>query len=307
MNRIVVTGASGLLGLNIGLQYADQIPILGITNQSNVQDLPFEIIAMDLITADFEKEILDAFQPKLVINCAAMANLDQCEKNPEQAMKINAFVPGKLASACRQRGIKFVHISTDAVFDGTEGNYLEEDLPNPLSVYAKTKLSGEQEVIRNNPEAIIARVNFFGWSLSGKRSLSEFFFNNLSDKKQINGFTDVLFCPLYVTMLAEFLMEMARHNLSGVYHVASSDFMSKYEFGCAIADQFGFDRSLIKPISVNQSELVATRSLNLTLSTEKLSRDLNLTVPTVRDGIKLFYQDYLNSFSNQIQGYASVK
>jgi dTDP-4-dehydrorhamnose reductase len=306
MNRIVITGASGLLGLNIGLQYADQIPILGITNQSNVQDLPFETIAMDLITADFEKEILDVFQPKLVINCAAMANLDQCEKNPEQAMKINAFVPGKLASACRQRGIKFVHISTDAVFDGTEGNYLEEDLPNPLSVYAKTKLSGEQEVIRNNPEAIIARVNFFGWSLSGKRSLSEFFFNNLSDKKQINGFTDVLFCPLYVTMLAEFLMEMARHNLSGVYHVASSDFMSKYEFGCAIADQFGFDRSLIKPISVNQSELVATRSLNLTLSTEKLSRDLNLTVPTVRDGIKLFYQDYLNSFSNQIQGYASV-
>ncbi len=304
MSRIVVTGASGLLGLNLSLKLNEQHEVLGITNSTTLKGLPFEIQLLDLVNSNFELNILDQFKPDVVIHCAAMANLEECETNPVQAYEINANVPGELAHQCQKKSIKFLHISTDAVFDGKTGNYTELDEPTPLSTYAKTKRAGEENVQNQNPEAIIARVNFFGWSLSGKRSLGEFFFNNLRAKNPINGFVDVLFCPLYVNHLSDLLIDMIKMDLSGIYHVVSSDHMNKYEFGCSIADQFGLDPALISPISVLQSKLRAERSLNLTLSTNKLSEALQQTLPTVQDGIKKFYDDFQNGYVHNIRNYS---
>ena len=230
MSRFVVTGASGLLGLNLSLQISVNDEVLGIANTSPLNGLPFEIQIMDLVTDNFEEDVLENYKPDTVIHCAAIANLEDCEKNPELAYHTNAVVPGEIALQCRKRGVKFVHISTDAVFDGKSGNYSEDDPTNPLSVYAKTKRAGEENVQNENPDAIIARVNFFGWSLSGTRSLGEFFFSNLRSKNPINGFIDVNFCPLYVSHLSNLLLEMVKVDLSGIYHVVSSDHMTKYEF-----------------------------------------------------------------------------
>jgi len=304
MTRFAVTGASGLLGLNLSLQITGNDEVLGIANTSPLEGLPFEIQVMDLVSDNFEKDVLETYKPDVVIHCAAIANLEECEKNPELAYQTNAIVPGEIAYQCRKRDVKFVHISTDAVFDGKIGNYSEKDRTNPLSVYAKTKRAGEENVQIQNSDAIIARVNFFGWSLSGTRSLGEFFFNNLTAGNPINGFIDVHFCSLYVLQLSELLLEMVRADLSGIYHLVSSDHMTKYEFGCAIADQFGLDQSLINPISVTKSNLQAERSLNLTLSTKKLSTGLNRSIPTTLDGIKQFYEDYQSGYAQKIRNYS---
>ncbi|MBE0684495.1 MAG: SDR family oxidoreductase [Anaerolineaceae bacterium] len=303
MTRFAVTGASGLLGLNLSLQITGNDEVLGIANTSPLEGLPYEIQVMDLVSDNFEKDVLETYKPDVVIHCAAIANLEECEKNPELAYQTNAIVPGEIAYQCRKRDVKFVHISTDAVFDGKIGNYSEKDRTNPLSVYAKTKRAGEENVQIQNSDAIIARVNFFRWSLSGTRSLGEFFFNNLTAGNPINGFIDVHFCPLYVLQLSELLFEMVRADLSGIYHLVSSDHMTKYEFGCAIANQFGLDQSLINPISVTKSNLQAERSLNLTLSTNKLSTDLNRSIPTTLDGIKQFYEDYQSGYAQKIRNY----
>ena len=304
MSRFVVTGASGLLGLNLSLQISANDEVLGIANTSPLKGLPFEIQIMDLVSDNFVDDVLKIYKPDVVIHCAAIANLEECEKNPELAYQTNAVVPGEIAYQCINRNVKFVHISTDAVFDGKSGNYSEQDPTNPLSVYAKTKRAGEENVQNQNSDAIIARVNFFGWSLSGTRSLGEFFFNTLISKNSINGFIDVHFCSLYVSHLSDLLLEMIRADLSGIYHVVSSDHMTKYEFGCAIADQFGLDPSLIHPISVTESNLQAERSLNLTLSTKKLSSDLNRFLPTTLDGIKQFYEDYQRGYAQKIRNYS---
>lgn len=304
MTRFVVTGASGLLGLNLSLQIQSFDEVLGIANISPLKGLPFEIQIMDLTKDNFDKEVLDQFKPDVVIHCAAIANMEECEKNPALAYETNANIPGEIALKCKKKGIKLLHISTDAVFDGQTGNYSELDEPNPLSVYAKTKRAAEENVQYQNPEAIIARVNFFGWSISGKRSLGEFFYNNLLSKKSVNGFVDVKFCPLYVGHLSDLLLNMIRMDLSGIYHVVSYDSMTKYEFGCAIADRFGFDQSLINPISVLDSNLQAERSLNLTLSAEKLSHDLHQPIPTIRDGINRFYDDSYNGYAQKIRNYS---
>ena len=304
MSRFVVTGASGLLGLNLSLQITANDEVLGIANTCPLKGLPFEIQMMDLVSDNFEKDVLEAYKPDVVIHCAAIANLEECEKNPELAYQTNAIVPGEIAHQCRKRDVKFVHISTDAVFDGKSGNYSEQDRTNPLSVYAKTKQAGEDNVQNQNPEAIIARVNFFGWSLSGTRSLGEFFFNNLTAGNPINGFIDIHFCPLYVLQLSDLLLEMIRADLSGIYHVVSSDQMTKYEFGCAIATQFELDHKLIHPISVTKSNLKAERTLNLTLSTKKLSTDLNRSIPSTLDGITHFFKDYQSGYAQKIRNYS---
>ena len=182
-----------------------------------------------------------------------------------------------------------VHVSTDAVFDGLRGDYSEEDMPNPVGVYSRTKLEGERVVAEADPTAIIARVNIFGWSITGKRSLAEFFFNHLYNGKPVMGFTDVCFCPLLANDLADILVRMLEMKLSGLYHLVSSEALSKYDFGVRLAHRFDLDPNLINPTSVKQSGLKAARSPNLSLRTDKLAAALGASLPRVSTGLdKLF-------------------
>jgi len=304
--KILVTGASGLLGLNLSLQLHAQHQIIGVDRQK-LADMPFDLLKADLLNADVIPRLLDKSQPDALIHCAANADVDACELDPDNVQRLNADLPGDLASACFDRNIRFLHISTDAVFDGTkEGIYTEEDGPNPLGVYAKTKLDGECAVLEANPNAVVARVNFFGWSLSGARSLSEFFVNNLSAKKQVNGFDDVWFCPLFVGDLADTLLGMLEKNLLGLYHVVGSSAITKYEFGRAIARQFGFSEELIKPISVSESGLSARRSQNLRLSVHKLSTALGQEIPNFSTGLTKFYTQYQQGYPQKLQSYQQL-
>jgi dTDP-4-dehydrorhamnose reductase len=152
-----------------------------------------------------------------------------------------------------------------------------------------------------NPHAIIARVNFYGWSLDGQRSLAEFFYNNLSKGVRVPGFTDVYFCPLLVNDLAKILLDMLQAQLSGLYHVVSSQAISKYDFGRLLAEVFQMDPSLIAPTSVQQVGLKAPRSRILTLETAKISRALDQTMPDVSSGMQHFYQLFKTGFPARLQ------
>lgn len=287
--RLLVTGASGLLGLNLAFQAAREHTVFGVVNSRAIATDEFETLKIDLTAEDALVQLLDETQPHAVIHCAAIANLEACERNPELAARLNAQIPGLFAAQTAEREIQFLHISTDAVFDGQKGDYSEEDTPNPLSVYARTKLAGEQAVSAANEKAAIARVNFFGWSLSGERSLAEFFYNNLSGGSAVNGFTDVFFCSLLVNHLADILMTMLEKDLSGIYHAVSSECISKYEFGVRFARKFGLDEKLVNPISVTESNLTAARSPRLTLNTEKLTKTLNQALPSIDQGLNDLY------------------
>jgi dTDP-4-dehydrorhamnose reductase len=150
---------------------------------------------------------------------------------------------------------------------------------------------------------MIARVNFFGWSLSGNRSLGEFFYNNLSAGKNVNGFTDVIFCPMFVGHTARLLLAVLEQELCGLYHVVGAQPMSKYQFGVEIARTFGLRESLIAPRSVEGSGLSARRSRNLHLSTHKLSTDLGREIPEFSTGLGEFYTQYQQSYPQKIRSY----
>jgi dTDP-4-dehydrorhamnose reductase len=303
MKRILITGASGLLGLNLGLTASGQHAVTGV-DRCKLTGVPFNLVCADLLQSGMINHILDTIRPDWLIHCAALANLEACDADPILARQLNADLPGDLGMACARYGVKMVHISTDSVFDGMkEETYTEDDPTNPVGVYPVTKLQGEQNLLAMNPDAIIARVNFFGWSLSGKRSISEFFFNNLSAGKQCNGFTDVWFCTMFVGDLAKILLGMLDKDLSGLYHATGSEAMTKYEFGIRLARRFGFDEKLIRPISIEQSELTARRSPNLRLSIHKLSTALGKEIPGVSTGLDQFYTQYQQGYPQKIRSY----
>ncbi|NOH10136.1 MAG: SDR family oxidoreductase [Chloroflexi bacterium] len=299
--RLLVTGASGLLGLNLALEASQHHTVFGVVRENPIKLDAFEVLQTDLLAPKAVEDMLEHIQPDAIIHCAALAHVDACEDDPTEARRINAELPGFLAAKTAEEAIPFVQVSTDGVFDGQRGDYTEADEPNPLSIYARTKLEGEGYVSEFHPGAIIARANMFGWSPSGQRSLAEFFYNNLSANNPVKGFTDVYFCPLLVNDLAQILLAMLDKKLTGLYHTVSSDCISKYDFGVAIARRFGLDESLITAISVDDAGLSAARSPKLTLSSEKLARDLGQPIPTIEEGMERFHSLHKENYPQKLQ------
>ena len=305
MKRILVTGASGLLGLNLSLWLAKTMEVVGVAHAPELKGLDFPVHVTDLSTDGEAKRIVEKVKPDAIIHTAAMAIVDECEKHPDRARRVNADLPGEMARIAGKLGIPLVHISTDAVFDGSKGDYVETDEPHPLSVYAETKLQAEKNVLAENKDAIVARVNFYGWSLRGRRSLAEFFFNKLSAGEPVNGFKDVYFCSLFVLDLAELLMIMLEKELNGLYHTVSRDCISKYEFGLGIARRFGFDESLVKPVAVAEGGLLAARSPNLCLNVSKLEKVLGKPLPGQKAGMQKFHETYLSGYRQELQAHCA--
>jgi dTDP-4-dehydrorhamnose reductase len=297
MTKILVTGASGLLGLNLALAVdGKEHQVFGVANTTPMRWVGFKSIQAELTESGAVDRLLDEITPEVIIHCAAIANVDDCESKPELALEVNSHLPGKIAKAAASRNIKMVQISTDAVYDGQKGDYQENELPNPLSVYARTKLGGEQAVLDANPRALVARVNFYGWSVTGKRSLAEWFVNAFTEGQTVKGFTDVQFCPMMVLDLVDTMMEAVKLDLTGVYHMVGPQKMSKFEFGRAIAVKFGFDPELVQPSSVYDGGLKAVRSPNLTLDTTKLTTALHHELPLFDAGLQKFYDQFRHGF-----------
>jgi dTDP-4-dehydrorhamnose reductase len=303
VTRLLVTGASGLLGLNLALEASSSHQVVGASRRA-LHSTPFEPVQADFLETGAVRNLLDRCRPEAVIHCAAAADVDYCERHPEEAGRINADAAQEMAMECARRSIRLVHVSTDAVFDGQkEGAYTEMDTPRPQGVYAASKFAGEQKVLEACAEAVVVRVNFYGWSISGERSLAEYFVNNLSKGIEVKGFADVIFCPMFVGHLAMLLLRMTNSGLHGLYHAVGTDAMSKFDFGNAIARQFGFPRSLIAPQSVDDSGLLALRSHNLRLDTNKLSTDLGGVLPDFSTGLEEFHRQYSHDYPQQIRSY----
>jgi dTDP-4-dehydrorhamnose reductase len=299
--RILITGASGLLGLNLALETARRHTVFGTVNRNDLKTDLFTVIQTNLLAPGAVERLLERTQPEWVIHCAALANLDACETDPLLAKQLNTELPEKLAGHVARSGARLLHVSTDSVFDGLRGSYTEEDIPHPVGVYSRTKLEGELAVSRADPHAIIARVNLYGWSLTGNRSLAEFFFNNLSQHRQVMGFTDVFFCPLLVNDLAAIFEKMFELNFHGLYHVVSSQSLSKYDFGVRLARRFDLDSGLINPTSVTQSGLKAARSPILTLSSVKLALALGESLPGISTGLDRLFTLYQQGYPQMLR------
>jgi dTDP-4-dehydrorhamnose reductase len=286
---LVVTGASGLLGANILLKAHKQgRPVTGLCHHHLVYIPEIPVCSVDLTDWSKVRDIIASLRPTEIIHCAALTNIDWCEDHPEEANRVNADSSAYLAQLALNLGARFLYVSTDAVFDGKRMNYVETDNPAPLNVYGLTKLRGEQEVLRQNSSAAVARVNIYGWNVQNKLSLAEWILDELAKGKSVPGFTDVYFTPILANDLADVLFAVLDHTFSGIYHIGGSERISKYEFARRVAVEFGFDPSQVVPTPVGQAGLRAKRALDMSMNTEKISAAVGRAMPNVESGLRRF-------------------
>lgn len=288
-DRVVVTGASGLLGATVTLLARER----GMRVTALYAHHPFRAEGVDARPVELADEgalegLLDEVRPRWVVHCAAATGVDWCEAHPDEALRINADASGALARAAARTGAQVAYVSTDSVFDGERGGYTEDDAPAPLNVYARSKLLGEVRVREALPGALLLRTNLYGWNAQPKQSLGEWVLAQLEAGAPFPGFTDLVFAPLLANDLAAMILEMLEREMAGTWHLAAADACSKYDFARAVAEEFGHDPALVTPARSDDAGLHARRPHNTALDAAAAAAALGRPMPTVREGLKRF-------------------
>lgn len=311
MAKVLVTGASGLLGANAILELADQHQVVGVYNRHAVSAHGVRCLQADLSQSSEAGRLLEAEHPDWVIHCAAAADVDGCEREPDMAFRLNRDMAGFVAGASTAIGARLVHISTDLVFDGVRGNYSEDDEVNPINVYGQSKLEGEAAVLEAHPGALVVRTNIYGWNARDKFSLAEWFLDRLKTTGEAPGFTDVCSTPILVNDLIKILGDLLASSATGIFHVGGRDCLSKFDFGRMIGETFELQEFEIKPTSVDDLGLTAPRAKNLCLQSTKIESTLNLDLPGVEEGLAQFRRlrdtGFMDRLKNLPGGYDGIE
>ena len=245
------------------------LPIIDISN-----------ISIDSIVSAIEKNSID-----IVLNTIGLTSIEECEKNPQNAYKINSKMPGYIAKACLKTNTKLIHISTDLLYGYKHAFHSENDDTELLNIYAKSKYQGELEVISNNKFALICRTNFFGDRSLYKKSFSSRIYDNLKKGEKIFLFKDVMYNPVDSSTLAKVAHQLLNTGANGIYNVSADDSLSKYEFGLKICNKHGFSENLIKGISIFDRNDLVKRPTSMTLSNKKLVSLIGQPVGTIESMI----------------------
>ena len=291
--KILITGGSGLLGVNWALarNTIDHI-ILGLNERVISPDFA-DTASLNLSDETSLLRSIQSIAPDVIIHAAALTNVDYCESHPDAAMRINCGHAETVANVARRLDIKLVNISTDHLFDGTQPLVDEHHPCTPVNIYGKSKYDAELAVLNKNPNALNLRINFFCWGPQYRPSFSDWIINSLKQEKEVTLFDNVYFTPLYAGEVINFCHDLLQHNHSGTYHFASSDRISKYRFGLKIAETFNLKKSLIKLGNYNADHGIP-RPLDMSLDNSRLRSTLNLETISIGNSINLLKSDQAN-------------
>ena len=278
--RILITGAFGQLGhaLQSVLSRESNYELIctGRKIKKGQEGIPLDIRNQVAL-----KEIINTTAPDILINLAAMTNVDACELNPKLAGEIN--VAG-LQHICDSFKGKIIHLSTDYVFDGTSGPYKEDDPLNPISIYGKTKLASEHILLEKDIKNLVIRGNvLYDYSPHTSASFLNWVVSSLKDNQEIKVVEDQFNNPTWTRSMSDIIELSIENDLEGIIHWGDSVHISRYEFAKLIAKKFSLNDSLIKPVLTSELNQPARRPLQSGLSTEKLVNMLDIIPPSIDD------------------------
>jgi len=280
MSRFLVTGAGGMLGSVFCRQLKDKNEIYGI-------DIKPGFIEIDIAEKQVLWDFIKKTKPEVIVHTAAYTDVDGCELDPKIANKINAIGTKNLAEACKDIGALMVYISTDYVFDGEKDKpYTEIDLSNPINVYGKSKLQGEEYVKNSCGRFLIIRSS----GLFGKngRNFVDTILKLAALKEDLKVVDDQRACPTYVDDLAKAVIKLVSLKKEGIYHVANSGVCSWYEFAEKILKISGIKKEVI-PIKTDKSARAARRPKMSALCCDKYVEAAGKPMRHGREALK----DYL--------------
>ena len=274
--KILVTGANGQLGKElqkIAASYS-QFEFIFLSKK----DLPIHHFKM-------LRDYFSVYHPAYLINCAAYTAVDRAEQEKILAFQVNAEAVGVLAAICKENNTKFIHISTDYVFDGKASEpYKEDSLTNPQTVYGASKLEGEKEALKYDPDSIIIRTSWV-YSEYGKNFVRTML-KLMKEKEEINVVNDQVGSPTYAGNLAEVIMQIISTGkwIPGIYHFCNKGIISWYEFAFAIKELTG-SNCKINPISTSGYPTPAKRPAYSVLNTSKVNETFDIQLKNWKESL----------------------
>jgi len=299
MKRVLICGSNGLFGQRLALTLGHQTEY-EVLNTSHhrlfVLDRHlFDYTQLDITNKGDVKSLVTSFRPDIIVNAAAMTNVDACETQRELAWKVNVVGVENLVEVARRIDSIFIHISTDYVFDGKAGPYKETDRVNPVNYYGKTKLAGENVILSGGvSSAILRAITVYGTGINVKNNFALWVINSLREGKSIRCVDDQIGNPTHVSDLAAGVVNVIEQERSGLFHIGGAVAVSRNEFAHKAAEVFGLNSSLIQKAKSSELRQTALRPMVTSLVTLKAEKELDFHPMTLVQGLELLKRELLH-------------
>lgn len=291
-SKLLIIGGSGLLGSTLISYALDEYEIHATYNKNKILFDNIPATKIDLVE-DRTKiiQLIKTLKPDTIIHTAAHPSVDVCEKNPKIADVLHIDITKDIATVCREVDSKLIYLSTDSVFEGQlNKKYVETDKPNPINHYGKTKLEAEKIVLGTNHKNVILRsAVIYGWH---KRSrFTNWILETLKEKRVVDPFIDQYNTPTLVDDLAKSILLIVTLGVSGLYHATGKTCINRYKFAVKLANSFGYDKNLIKPVTSLEKKQDAPRPISTCLDSSKLEKILNYNFCDIKTGVSFIFNE----------------
>jgi dTDP-4-dehydrorhamnose reductase len=288
MKRILVTGVSGFLGRYTALSLKARFEVLGTYHRHTTDLDGCEVTHLDVGDAEGVRSTFEGFRPDVVVHTAAMGDVDACERHPEEAYRVNVQGTACIAQGAMAVGARLIHISTDQVYDGVQGNYDDEAAAHPLMVYGYTKLEGERRAASICRDGVILRLALmYGWGTPTRLNFVDWLAERLRAGQEVPLFVDQYRTPLYVAQAADVIGRLIdASEVQGLFNLGGGERITRYAFGLKFCEVFDFPKASLKPIEMQSVGGLAARPRDCSMNSAKLSALLHIRPLTVEEGLR---------------------
>ncbi len=289
---ILITGSSGLLGqklLTTLHKETNRLSGIDLTDRSLVVDVPHRYSRIDLTVRKTSVDAICEMKPQVIVHTAAMTAVDRCEQEKELCWNTNVVATENVVTAAQKIGARLIFISSDYVFDGKNGPYTEDSLPNPINFYGRSKLAAEN-IIRGADISwtIIRTIVLYGVGINTRASFVTWLLDQLRAGKPSSIVDDQWGNSAIADDLASGIDRIITLQRDGIFNIANHGYMSRFEFARLIADKFQLNRGLIAPISTAALDQPAGRPLHSGLDVRKAERELHTSFRTTEEALMLY-------------------
>ena len=294
LDKLLIIGSTGLVGSKVASLAANYGFEAYNTQHSRKSPLP-NSVELDITDREATVGLIEKIRPRVIINTAAVTNVDFCETHNDVAQSVNVDGVKNLAEGARGTQSRVIQVSTDYVFDGRVGHYEEDDTPHPLQCYGKTKFEAEK-IVSDLPSFVIARPSvIYGWTpvhptaeagSSKPMNFGVFVLDKLRRHETVKVVRDQYASPTFADNLGEALLKLARARENGIFHTAGRSCLSRYEFAIKLAEIFGYSVGQVEPVYSSELKQLAERPRNSCLRVEKAGKLLGISLLNAEQGIK---------------------
>jgi len=288
--RILVIGSNGMLGQRITEFYnrSDKVELMCVSAEENSFIPEIQYKQLDILQKDQVKQVILNFFPDVIINTAAFTNVDKSETERETAWKINVGGVENIALYSWTIDAHLIHFSTDYVFDGKNGPYTEDDKPNPIGYYGRTKLASENSIRVSGTRYTIVRSNvLYGPSKYGRPDFVKWVVNSLQNGEKIRIVTDQIGNPTYIDDLVDAVNKIVEFKKEGIFNIGGREMISRFDFTLRIAKYFSLNEKLIVPILTKELNQPAARPLKSGLITIKAETEISFKPHSIEETFSL--------------------